>query len=307
MKTAGKRLLTAIVAITLFSFLGCYTSSRVSNDNIADMYKTDLHTLHPEFTLLHINDSISELYFKINESELLYERKTLADSFAASVKIYCRVTLNYESPLVLDSASTVLNFQSATNNKKEFAVGTIPLKLNRGAKYLITIGTFDLMSKRKEISYIEANKSDYLGKQNFLVRDEASGHIFFSNTFDTNAKIAIQFFHPLTKIKVKFYRNKFPIAAPPFSADDYGSGQLVPDSTFTIIQRNGIFPIVLKAKGMYHLMADSNDISGITLYRFDDGYPDVTEAYQMIAPLRYISSNEEFEKLTTSKTPKASG
>ncbi len=51
-------------------------------------------------------------------------------------------------------------------------------------------------------------------------------------------------------------------------------------------------------------MADSNDLIGITLFRFDESYPEVTQAYQMVAPLRYISSNDEFEKLTNSKTPK---
>ena len=51
-------------------------------------------------------------------------------------------------------------------------------------------------------------------------------------------------------------------------------------------------------------MADSNDLEGMTLFRFDDSYPDIAEAYQMVAPLRYISSNDEYEKLTSSKTPK---
>ena len=303
-----KRVRTGIVifAVTaaVISFYSCYTSARVSSNNIADTYKSDLHTLHPEFTLLHVNDTISELYFKVNEGELLYERKTLADSFTASVRIYCRVTLNYESPLVMDSNSTTLNFQSSTNYKKEFAVGSIPLKLNRGGRYLITISTFDVMSKRNEITYIEVNKTDFLGKQNFLIRDFTNGHIFFSNIFDTNTKLSIQCFHPLTKLRVKFYRNKFPIATPPFSADDYQTTRLDADSAFTITQRNGIFPLTLKSKGMYHLMADSNDLEGLTLYRFDEGYPEITEAYQMVSPLRYISSNEEYQKLVESKTPK---
>lgn len=304
MKRTGKRFLVAFIVTAILSFIGCYTSSRVSNDNIADIYKNDVHALHPEFTLLHVNDSISELFYKINEGELLYERKTLSDSFTASVKIFCRVTLNYESPLVMDSNSTFLSFQSSSNTKKESAVGSIPLRLNRGAKYLITISTFDVLSKRNEITYLEANKTNYLGKQNFIVRNMATGHIIFSNQFDTNMMVSIQSFHPLTKLHVKFYRNKFPIATPPFSADDYESTQLVADSTFTITQRNGLFMLNIKSKGLYHLMADSNDLDGLTLYRYDDSYPEVTEAYQMVAPLRYISSNEEFDKITSSKMPK---
>ncbi len=304
MKTGRNRFFITVFITALMSFAGCYTTSKVSNQNLADVYRSDGHSLHPEFTLMHVNDSISQLYFKINESELLYERKTLADSFSAGVKIYCRVTLNYESPLVMDSNSAALTFQSSTNNKKEFAVGYIPLKLNRGGRYLITVSTYDVLSKRNEITYLEANKADYLGKQNFVIRDQANGHILFSNLFDSSMHVAIQYFHPVNKLYVRFYKNKFPIASPPFTADDYNSPQLSADSSFSIPAHNGTFSIYLKSKGLYHIMADSNDLEGMTLFRFDDSYPDIAEAYQMVAPLRYISSNDEYEKLTSSKTPK---
>jgi GWxTD domain-containing protein len=162
----------------------------------------------------------------------------------------------------------------------------------------------DLLGKRNEITYLEANKMDYLGKQNFLVRDPSNGHILFSPWFDTNMRVAIQCFHPINKLFVKVYRNNFPIAAPPFSADEYESPQLSADSIFSIPQHNGLFVIYLKSKGIYHIMADSNDVEGLTLFRFDDGYPQISQAYQMVAPLRYISSNDEFAKLAGSKNPK---
>ncbi|HTA28814.1 MAG TPA: GWxTD domain-containing protein [Bacteroidia bacterium] len=304
MKKGRQRFVIGAVIAVMFSFSSCYTATKVSNQNIVDSYKNDFHTLHPEFKLLHVNDSVSQLYFKINESELLFERKSLADSFSANVKIFCRVTLNYESPLVMDSNTVVLNIQSSTSNKKEFAVGTINLKLNRGGKYVISISTSDLVGKRNDLTYLEANKTDYLGEQNFLVRDIANGHILFNRWFDTTAQVAIQCFHPINKLFVKFYRNNFPIAAPPFSADEYESPRLKSDTAYYIQQHNGIFQVTLKGRGLYHFMADSNDLEGLTLFRFDESYPEVTQAYQMVAPLRYISSNDEFEKLVGSKNPK---
>jgi len=304
MKIGRKIFFSGIVATALFSFFACYTTNRISDQNIVDTYKNDEHTLHPEFTLVHVNDSISQLYFKINENELLYERKNLADSFSAAVRFFCRVTINYESPLIMDSTSTVLNFQSTTNNKKEFAVGSMFLKLNRGARYLLTVSTVDLMNKRNQITYIEANKMNAYGKQNFLVCDPSSGHVIFSPWFDTTTSVAIKSFNRLNKLYVRFYRNKFPIASPPFSDDDYASPQINADSSFSISPRKGQFTFSLKSKGLYHIMADSNDMTGLTLFRFDESFPNITQAYQMIAPLRYISANEEFQKLKDSKNPK---
>lgn len=304
MKNGRKGFLWGVLSFTALSFGGCFSTNKVSNQNIVDIYRNDIHSLHPEFKLLHVNDSVSQLFFKINESELLYERKTMSDSFSASVRIYYRVTLNYESPFILDSNSTVLNLQSSTNNKQEYAVGSIPVKVNRGNRYLLTINTYDINSKRNETTYMDANKLDFLGSQNFLVRDPSNGHILFSPYFDSSIHVSIQYNHPIKKLYVRIYRNKFPIAAPPFSGDEYDSPQLYADSSFSIHAQNGVFKLYMKSKGLYHIVADSSGMEGLTLFRFDESYPNITEAYQMVTPLRYISSNDEFQKLITSKNPK---
>lgn len=283
---------------------GCSSPAKISNQNIAELYKNDVHALHPEFTLVHVNDSVSLLYFKINEGELLYERKALSDSFAASVRIFFRVNVSYESPSIMDSNSTVINLKSLTNNRQEYAVGSMPVMINKGTRYLLTIVTSDINSKRNETTYINSDKTNFLTAQNFLVKNSANGHIIFSHIIDSAIHVYIQYMQPATKLYVKIYKNKFPIASPPFTSDEYNSPQLYADSSFTILAKNGVFPLYLNVKGMYHIMADSNDMAGLTIFRFDDSYPNITEAYQMVAPLRYISSNEEFERLINSKNPK---
>ena len=304
MKKRALIYISGIIGSIIVLLPGCYSPTRVSNQNIADQYKNDIHALHPEFNLVHVDDSVSLLYFKINESELLYERKALSDSFSASVRIFFRVTINYESPLVIDSGSTVIHLQSLTNNRQEYAVGSMPIKLSKGTRNLLTVLTSDMNSKRNENTYITANKTDFLTGQNFIVRDPANGHIVFSPIIDSAMHVSIQYMQPAQKLYVKIYKDKFPIASPPFSSDEYSSPQLYADSSFSIKAQNGLFPLYLKSKGIYHIGADSNDMEGVTLFRFDESYPNVSLAYQMVAPLRYISSNEEFERLTNSKTPK---
>jgi len=293
-----------IASAFLLSLIGCYSPTRVSNQNIAEQYKNDIHSLHPEFNLVHVDDSMSLLYFKINESELLYERRALSDSFSAAVRVSFRVTINYESPLIMDSNSTVIHLQSLSNSRQEYAVGSMPVKLSKGTRYLLTALTLDMNSKRNETTYITANKTDFSTGQNFLVRDPDNGHIIFSPIIDSAMHVSIQYMQPAQKLYVKIYKNKFPIAAPPFNSDEYSSPQLYADSSFSITKRNGMFQLYVKSRGMYHITADSNDMSGLTLFRFDESYPNISQAYQLVAPLRYISSNEEFGKLVNSKAPK---
>ena len=71
-------------------------------------------------------------------------------------------------------------------------------------------------SKRIETPYIEANKMDLLGSQNFLVRDPANGHIFFS--VPGLIQVCVLPFNTCTrptKLYVRVYRNKisYPAAA----------------------------------------------------------------------------------------------
>jgi GWxTD domain-containing protein len=304
METAGKCSIKVVVFAAVFSLYACYSNKNIGDQNIVDIYRSSALSLHPQFTLLHVNDSVSLLYYKIDESELLYERRTLSDSFSAGVKIHCSVTLNYESPIIIDSTSSVLNFRSFINIKKEFATGSVPLKLNRGGKYLVSISTNDLFSKRYNISYIEANKTDFLGKQNFLVLHHSDNSVLFSPWLDTASQVSIQYVQPVNKLCVSFYQNRFPTAAPPFTSVLYYLLWLKSDSDFSINKVNGVFDLNLKSKGLYHITIDSNQSEGLTLFHYDDNYPGITKAYQMVTPLQYILSNDEFEKIKQSTNPK---
>ena len=57
----------------LFVF-ACGTSRKVENKTSAATYKRDVNTIHPEFTIFHVSDSLSELHYKISSKELLYTR-----------------------------------------------------------------------------------------------------------------------------------------------------------------------------------------------------------------------------------------
>src|ERR1700739_4116923 len=87
------------------TIIGCFSTNKVSVQNLSTQYRTDLHYLHPEFSLYHVNDSMSLLYFKIDESELLYIRRNMADSFSAAVKIACKVTESYDQDMLVDTSS----------------------------------------------------------------------------------------------------------------------------------------------------------------------------------------------------------
>ncbi|HTB08078.1 MAG TPA: GWxTD domain-containing protein [Bacteroidia bacterium] len=288
-----------IVLFLLFiGFYACVTTNKVSVQNLSESYRSDIHYLHPEFTVYHVDDSISMLYFKIDESELLYVRRAMQDTFYASVRVLCKVMASYDSPFIIDSNSTILKFPSAANTKKELAVGVIPIRMKAGQSYLLNISTTDINSKRVENTYITSDKSTNNSDQNFLVRDPNNGYIQFSRMIDSAKTFALLYNHKADRLYVNYYRRTFPIAAPPFAEIEAKPFRYRGDSCYTITaDANGVIRINMDKEGFYHIQADTLNRDGLTLYRFAKHYPNIAEAGQMVEPLRYITSNEEYEKM----------
>ncbi|HXB13821.1 MAG TPA: hypothetical protein VNZ45_17665, partial [Bacteroidia bacterium] len=237
------------ISVAIF-FVACFSTNKVSVQNLADQYHGEYHYIHPEFSVYNRGDSMSLLYYKINENELLYVRKNMEDSFSATIRILCKVTSSYESSALLDSNSVVLKFSSATNNKNGFFIGSIPLRMPISEKYLLTIHTLDLMSKKEDVKYINSDKTNLFGKQNFLVKDAATGQVLLSNYTDTATTLIISYNRPVEKLYGSYYKRDFPLAAPPFSIVDARPFKYKGDSTFTLTpDARGLYKVTMPSKG----------------------------------------------------------
>ncbi len=284
----------------MYPLLHAYSTNRVSVQNLADQYHGEYHYIHPEFSVYNRGDSMSLLYYKINENELLYVRKNLEDSFSATVRVLCKVTSAYESAMLLDSNSVTLKISSVTNNKTGYAIGSIPLRMPIGQKYLLTVRTSDLMSKKEDIEYVNADKTNLFGKQNFLVQDASNGQVLISDYTDTATSLTISYNRPTQKLYVNYYRRDFPMPAPPFSTVDAKPFKYKGDSTFSLTpDAHGAYKISMPVKGFYQFQVDTTSHEGLTLYMFENHFPAVAEAYQMVPPLRYITSVDEYNGFTT--------
>jgi GWxTD domain-containing protein len=57
--------------------------------------------------------------------------------------------------------------------------------------------------------------------------------------------------------------------------------------------------------GFYHIQADTFSKEGLTLFRFDNDFPYVKKPEHLLAPLRYLTSKQEFETMSSTKNKKA--
>src|SRR3954467_14745827 len=108
-----------IIGFCILLVLACGTS-RKADDNSktqTSAYKHDINTIHPEFVVFHVSDTISELHYKINSEELLYTRPD-GINFSSNVLISYKLLHSYDSKEVLDSASVRLVDINNDNSSK---------------------------------------------------------------------------------------------------------------------------------------------------------------------------------------------
>jgi len=70
------------------------------------------------------------------------------------------------------------------------------------------------------------------------------------------------------------------------------------DSTFHVrVDSSGYFTLELGRPGIYQLLLDTSRSAGYSVYSVDDAYPLVVTANDLLKPLRYITSNQEYERI----------
>jgi GWxTD domain-containing protein len=297
-----KNLLYLVISLLI---IACGTSKKADTKAPPASYKHDSNAIHPEFAIFHVSDSISELHFKINSKELLYSR---ADgiNFSSNVLISYRLLASYDSKEVVDSASVKLIDINNDNSNKDL-MGKLNVKAISPHSYFLRVTILDMNRNNTITTVLNVEKENDLNRQNFLVKSKALDVPLFHSYIKTGeplvivykAKIAVTAF-------VRYYNREFPLAAPPFSIADPKPFQYRPDSTFTIqLSPQGTADFVSTKKGFYHIQLDTTKRDGLTLFNFSENFPEIKKADELVPPLRFITSRQEYDEISTSSNPKA--
>ena len=108
----------------------------------------------------------------------------------------------------------------------------------------------------------------------------------------------------LEKFFVKYYAHGFTPASPPMAVSGASNLQkeIEVDSTFTIQTGQNIN---FKKPGLYLVLSDTNTYYGLSFYVAERKYPKLSRIKDLIAPLVYITTEDEFNSLkTTDETKK---
>ncbi len=297
--------------ISLFLIIGVASAQKSGKKKL---YKTDLVSLYDEskFTkfsaeIYHSSIDTSTVYVAINLGDLMYFPTVQSGQHIARFKIYYELYENYEAKAPLDTASFVFNDDQHYDSGGEMIINfDIPAQTPND--YLLNITLFDLNRKTDNdvFRFYDIIKSDTYSAQNFLVTDN-EGYPVFKKHIDPGQYFKIQSARMDTgQLYIRYYNRKLPLARTPFSSDKNAPFQFDPDSIYTVEVKDGVTELLeLPFHGIYHFQTNISQIKGLTLFHFDDGFPEIETPLQAILPLRYLTTQKEYDNLLNAEDHKA--
>lgn len=294
-----------IAFLLVLTIIACSTNRKAENKAPVTSYKHEANTIHPLYTVFHVNDSTSELYFKVSSKDLLYTRPD-GINFSSNVLISYRLMPAYESKQVDDSSSVRLIDINNDNSIKDL-IGKISVKAFAAHSYFLRVTIEDKNRNTSISNMIPVEKANYVGRQNFLVKSKELDVPIFRNYVRMNEELVLDYkIKKAQTVYVRYYNRDFPLAAPPFSIGEPKPFQYKADSIYTLnVSADGKVNFSAAKNGFYHIQLDTTTHEGLTLYNFSESFPEIKKAEDLVPPLRFITSRQEYEEINLSKTPKA--
>ncbi len=290
-----------ILPVLLLSFLtvSCNIYARkLSKTNIARLYDEDNFSFF-QAVIYHKSDSISQVYVSLKPDDFRFISNRNNPVIGANIEIRYELYQSWESAAIMDSATIKVNDTSSYGKGLEMIVD-FEVKARFPGNYILKIILTDLnIRKDNEVfRFFNLEKSNKISRQNFLVTD-SDGFPVFNNYIYPG-----QYFHILyndttvSKLYIRYYNKTFPLAKPPFATVKDVTYKFKPDSILSTELVHGYSPLLeLPDRGIYHFQPDLTKPDGLTLFGFDDGFPEIATPASAIAPLRYLTTSKEYNIL----------
>lgn len=279
---------------------GCGSSLPVNKrDNLAYLYGKGGSQLPLQARVHHISPDRSRVYYKLSTRDILYKSDGTGGPFHASLRVSYESYDAYGGKMLLDSASTLIDDESTDPTEDRELIGSMDLRRKEQQSFILKVMARDMNRDLESTVYIRVEKDGMGIRQYFMPVDSAHGLPLFTDHFKGGKVRVLCEVCAGKELRGTHHPLRGALPAPVFttSSSEDETGEV--DSTFQIhVDEAGMFTLDLNKPGTYHLLPDTAERAGYTLFSVDDAYPFVSTATDMMKPLRYITSNQEFDRIT---------
>lgn len=273
--------------------VGCQTQSvrQTSSDRL---YKKENNELNAQFVVYHVNDSVSQLFYKISNETIVYKKTDTSTAFYSNIKLFLRISNDETLDVIRDTASDII-YDRQTQVKVRDLIGSFYFTLKHGSKYHVNIDVFDVNKKVKYTQNVFADKTSKETRQNFLITNWA-GEVSFNSYYKPEEVVYIKSDRNQEKVfMTDYFEYKFNVALPPFTLSTMPQFQYKPEYSKSLYLKNDRFELELPKSGLVHLKTNSETKEGVTFFIYESSFPKIKNAEQMVLATRYIMAKKEFD------------
>ncbi len=287
--------------LLLASLSGCVSYVPVGGgDNFAYLYGKGAAAVRLQARVYHSSGSRSTIWFKLRTQDLLYKNNGGGGPFRAKVLLKYEAYPTIGSTLLLDSASTFVKDTSEDPSEDKELVGSMDMKRNDQRSFVLKITARDLNRDTESTVFIPVERSVPGHRQGFLPLTERGVPLFDDNVpAGTHVRVLCEQYAGQALL-AEHLETPAKLPMPVFTTSGERPAVRV-DSTYTVqVSADGSFEFTADSSGFHHFRIDTASTTGFTLFTFSSSYPTVRASPDMVPPLRYITSLQEWDRIISS-------
>jgi GWxTD domain-containing protein len=273
-------------------------AQKLNRVNLAELYSENRFTDF-DAVIFHDSDEESIVFLKVNLDDLLYTADLQTGKHSAHFSIRYWLLSAYESKLPVDTGSLdcidSAGFGSGTEMILRFGIRAA---FPGGYILIVKLADENLQENNSVTEIFPVSKKSRHSGQNFLVTDENNNPVF-ENSPDKDIRFRIRIRDDsIRQIIIRYYSDEMSIARTPFAIERNIPLKLDADSLYTLKLTGGESELLrLRYPSVYLFQKDPAVIEGLTLFSFSEGFPEVESPVEAVKPLRYLTTQKEFDHL----------
>lgn len=290
-----------VLFAALLSACGSRPPARTGTaDNLAYLYGQESSSLEFKARIHHLPDEASVIFFSLRTRDLLYKGDGAGPPFRAAVRVTYEALSDWNARTLLDSASTVVRDAGDGQGGDHELIGRMDLRRNERSSFVLRITAHDLNRNTRSTVLIDVDRANGSVRQDFLPMERDRELPYFDDHFGAPTALRVRCPRYAGRMLLAaHYHQDHRLPSPVFTEQGASALDLTPDTTFSVqVDEHGDLFLDLKRAGCYHLRPDSARSEGYSLFVLGAGHPYVADAQGMVPPLRYITSMQEFDRIS---------
>lgn len=275
------------------------TQPMAPRDGLTGMYGPANGGIRMQARTYHSDTAHSALYYTLPTTDLLYKSAGEGAPFRAAALVRYEVYSDWSSRVLLDSASVRVTDETTDPAEPKELIGTLGLRSDLPPICVLKVQVNDLQRDAQGVVYLRSIRGKATTTQYFLPVDQRSGLPLFSDHVKPGRALKVRCERLAGRtLKAGHRPADASLPAPVFSSGSRMSGVSGADSSFTVtVDSAGYFLFTPDRAGIYHFHQNDSIGKGFTVMVLGESYPIIASATDMLRPMRYITSVQEYDRM----------